>query len=145
LALRLSFGASGPLAQLDRALPSEGRGREFESRRVRQISSSSLSAAAGGADITPRSLSPSTARLPTCPAHDAGSAAKESAALVATLPRIIEDDVDLPRKIAARHGSHFFVFADALEFHILSKTRCVSHRRSRRVLSLPAILVASRK
>src|SRR6185437_6533814 len=28
---------SGPLAQLDRALPSEGRGREFESRRVRQL------------------------------------------------------------------------------------------------------------
>jgi hypothetical protein len=25
-----------PVAQLDRALPSEGRGREFESRRVRQ-------------------------------------------------------------------------------------------------------------
>ena len=25
----------GPVAQLDRALPSEGRGREFESRRVR--------------------------------------------------------------------------------------------------------------
>ena len=29
---------SAPVAQLDRALPSEGRGREFESRRVRQIS-----------------------------------------------------------------------------------------------------------
>ena len=29
---------AGPVAQLDRALPSEGRGREFESRRVRQIS-----------------------------------------------------------------------------------------------------------
>jgi hypothetical protein len=28
----------GPVAQLDRALPSEGRGREFESRRVRQFS-----------------------------------------------------------------------------------------------------------
>jgi hypothetical protein len=28
----------GPVAQLDRALPSEGRGREFESRRVRQSS-----------------------------------------------------------------------------------------------------------
>src|SRR5262249_59073969 len=27
----------GPVAQLDRALPSEGRGREFESRRVRQL------------------------------------------------------------------------------------------------------------
>ena len=27
-----------PVAQLDRALPSEGRGREFESRRVRQFS-----------------------------------------------------------------------------------------------------------
>ena len=26
-----------PVAQLDRALPSEGRGREFESRRVRQF------------------------------------------------------------------------------------------------------------
>jgi hypothetical protein len=26
---------SAPVAQLDRALPSEGRGREFESRRVR--------------------------------------------------------------------------------------------------------------
>ena len=26
-----------PVAQLDRALPSEGRGREFESRRVRQL------------------------------------------------------------------------------------------------------------
>src|SRR3984893_16144746 len=26
-----------PVAQLDRALPSEGRGREFESRRVRQV------------------------------------------------------------------------------------------------------------
>ena len=29
-------GRRGPVAQLDRALPSEGRGREFESRRVRQ-------------------------------------------------------------------------------------------------------------
>src|SRR5436305_14898733 len=29
---------AGPVAQLDRALPSEGRGREFESRRVRQLS-----------------------------------------------------------------------------------------------------------
>src|SRR6516162_3267901 len=28
--------ARAPVAQLDRALPSEGRGREFESRRVRQ-------------------------------------------------------------------------------------------------------------
>ena len=28
---------AGPVAQLDRALPSEGRGREFESRRVRQL------------------------------------------------------------------------------------------------------------
>ncbi len=28
---------AGPVAQLDRALPSEGRGREFESRRVRQF------------------------------------------------------------------------------------------------------------
>jgi hypothetical protein len=28
-----------PVAQLDRALPSEGRGREFESRRVRHIQS----------------------------------------------------------------------------------------------------------
>src|SRR5215813_13750670 len=27
--------APAPVAQLDRALPSEGRGREFESRRVR--------------------------------------------------------------------------------------------------------------
>jgi hypothetical protein len=27
-----------PVAQLDRALPSEGRGREFESRRVRHLS-----------------------------------------------------------------------------------------------------------
>src|SRR6185436_11441750 len=27
-----------PVAQLDRALPSEGKGREFESRRVRQLS-----------------------------------------------------------------------------------------------------------
>src|SRR5437764_15277069 len=27
---------AAPVAQLDRALPSEGRGREFESRRVRQ-------------------------------------------------------------------------------------------------------------
>src|SRR5262245_23652827 len=35
------FGPSklcaAPVAQLDRALPSEGRGREFESRRVRQL------------------------------------------------------------------------------------------------------------
>ncbi len=30
-------GAQAPVAQLDRALPSEGRGREFESRRVRQL------------------------------------------------------------------------------------------------------------
>jgi hypothetical protein len=29
--------ARAPVAQLDRALPSEGRGREFESRRVRQL------------------------------------------------------------------------------------------------------------
>jgi hypothetical protein len=29
--------AQAPVAQLDRALPSEGRGREFESRRVRQF------------------------------------------------------------------------------------------------------------
>jgi hypothetical protein len=28
---------SAPVAQLDRALPSEGRGREFESRRARQV------------------------------------------------------------------------------------------------------------
>src|ERR1700730_13393491 len=28
---------AAPVAQLDRALPSEGRGREFESRRVRHI------------------------------------------------------------------------------------------------------------
>jgi hypothetical protein len=28
-----------PVAQLDRALPSEGRGREFESRRVRHVQS----------------------------------------------------------------------------------------------------------
>ena len=28
---------NAPVAQLDRALPSEGRGREFESRRVRQF------------------------------------------------------------------------------------------------------------
>jgi hypothetical protein len=28
--------SSAPVAQLDRALPSEGRGREFESRRARQ-------------------------------------------------------------------------------------------------------------
>src|SRR5262245_56747093 len=28
---------TGPVAQLDRALPSEGRGREFESRRVRHL------------------------------------------------------------------------------------------------------------
>ena len=31
-----------PVAQLDRALPSEGRGREFESRRVRQKSRRNL-------------------------------------------------------------------------------------------------------
>ncbi len=40
--LRKEFGAGpnralAPVAQLDRALPSEGRGREFESRRVRHI------------------------------------------------------------------------------------------------------------
>ena len=29
--------AFAPVAQLDRALPSEGRGRAFESRRVRQF------------------------------------------------------------------------------------------------------------
>src|ERR1700730_9838166 len=29
--------AQAPVAQLDRALPSEGRGREFESRRVRHF------------------------------------------------------------------------------------------------------------
>src|SRR4029077_2886654 len=28
---------AAPVAQLDRALPSEGRGREFESRRVRHL------------------------------------------------------------------------------------------------------------
>ena len=28
---------AAPVAQLDRALPSEGRGREFESRRVRHF------------------------------------------------------------------------------------------------------------
>ena len=28
---------SGPVAQLDRALPSEGRGRTFESSRVRHL------------------------------------------------------------------------------------------------------------
>ena len=30
-------GAKAPVAQLDRALPSEGKGREFESRRVRHF------------------------------------------------------------------------------------------------------------
>src|SRR4051794_4932776 len=30
------LGVAGPVAQLDRALPSEGRGRTFESYRVRQ-------------------------------------------------------------------------------------------------------------
>ena len=35
----LSCGHRGPVAQLDRALPSEGRGHEFESRRVRQRTS----------------------------------------------------------------------------------------------------------
>jgi hypothetical protein len=29
---------AGPVAQLDRALPSEGKGHAFESRRVRQFS-----------------------------------------------------------------------------------------------------------
>jgi hypothetical protein len=33
---RSSTPLRAPVAQLDRALPSEGRGREFESRRVRQ-------------------------------------------------------------------------------------------------------------
>src|SRR5207302_7829 len=33
---------AGPVAQLDRALPSEGRGREFESRRVRHLRRESL-------------------------------------------------------------------------------------------------------
>ena len=33
------FRRAGPVAQLDRALPSEGRGREFESRRVRHQAS----------------------------------------------------------------------------------------------------------
>ena len=33
----LRLGHRAPVAQLDRALPSEGRGREFESRRVRQF------------------------------------------------------------------------------------------------------------
>ena len=39
-ALRVRFGyheKHGPVAQLDRALPSEGRGRTFESCRVRQF------------------------------------------------------------------------------------------------------------
>jgi hypothetical protein len=31
-------GSDGPVAQLDRALPSEGKGRTFESSRVRQSS-----------------------------------------------------------------------------------------------------------
>ena len=30
-------GTQAPVAQLDRALPSEGKGREFESRRVRHF------------------------------------------------------------------------------------------------------------
>ena len=30
-------GVAGPVAQLDRALPSEGKGRAFESRRVRHF------------------------------------------------------------------------------------------------------------
>src|SRR5579883_2576216 len=35
--LALSSAPGAPVAQLDRALPSEGRGREFESRRVRHF------------------------------------------------------------------------------------------------------------
>ena len=38
LALRAGFaysGLAGPVAQLDRVLPSEGKGRTFESSRVR--------------------------------------------------------------------------------------------------------------
>src|SRR5262249_18700859 len=34
---RLMTYLRAPVAQLDRALPSEGRGREFESRRARQL------------------------------------------------------------------------------------------------------------
>jgi hypothetical protein len=34
--VRLRPTSQAPVAQLDRALPSEGKGREFESRRVRQ-------------------------------------------------------------------------------------------------------------
>src|SRR5262249_52911213 len=43
---RLMTYLRAPLAQLDRALPSEGRGREFESRRARQRKTPSISRAA---------------------------------------------------------------------------------------------------
>src|SRR5262245_59496724 len=36
-AFRLSKKARAPVAQLDRALPSEGKGRTFESSRARQL------------------------------------------------------------------------------------------------------------
>ena len=35
--VRHRSAAQAPVAQLDRALPSEGKGREFESRRVRHL------------------------------------------------------------------------------------------------------------
>ena len=37
--VRLRPVSQAPVAQLDRALPSEGKGREFESRRVRHFKS----------------------------------------------------------------------------------------------------------
>lgn len=40
--IRLSVLNRAPVAQLDRVLPSEGKGRGFESRRARQLSSTAL-------------------------------------------------------------------------------------------------------
>ena len=53
--VRLRSAPQAPVAQLDRALPSEGKGREFESRRVRHsLPSARNQRASFPADFRPR-------------------------------------------------------------------------------------------